>query len=300
MNTLLENAKRDPNLFFITGDLGYGVVDNFQRELPRQFLNVGVTEQSMIGIAAGIASTGKRVFVYSIGNFPTLRCLEQIRNDVCLMNQSVVIVSVGAGYAYGSQGYTHHAIEDIAVMRALPNMKIYVPCDSNESSALTSFLSKTTGPAYLRLSKNGEPDLNNVVDEIKNSKPFLLKEGKDGTLIFIGPIGSVAFEAADSLSKMGIEISLVSMPQMSEFDPNFFEKIAKEGPIFTLEEHATPGGFGSFILEKLNEFGINAKVSILASNRSNLSKIGSQGFLQTFNGIGHDAIIQKILSALAK
>ena len=155
-NTLLEEAKKNSSIVLVTGDLGFGVLDKFQQELPKQFINAGVAEQTMMGMAAGIASTGKRVFVYSIGNFPTLRCLEQIRNDVCSMNNSVVVVSVGAGYAYGSQGYTHHALEDIAIMRALPNMDILVPADPQEASLLTTHLANTQKPSYLRLGKSKE------------------------------------------------------------------------------------------------------------------------------------------------
>ena len=148
IQTLLEEAKRDSNLILITGDLGFGVLESFERELPRQFLNSGIAEQSMLGLAAGIASTGKRVFVYSIGNFPTLRALEQIRNDVCYMNNPVVIVSVGSGYSYGSQGYTHHALEDIAAMRALPNMNVISPADPIETEILTRYLASDRKPAY--------------------------------------------------------------------------------------------------------------------------------------------------------
>jgi transketolase len=173
MQTLLDNAKKDPNIVFITGDLGFGVIEDFQSQLPGQFINAGVSEQAMMGMAAGIASTGKRVFVYSIGNFPTLRCLEQIRNDVCLMNNPVVIVSVGAGYSYGSQGYTHHALEDIAVMRALPNMNVYVPCDSVEAKALTNYLCKDKSPSYLRLGKSGEPILHKSDILVNDNKYFI-------------------------------------------------------------------------------------------------------------------------------
>ncbi|MFN3077751.1 MAG: transketolase, partial [Alphaproteobacteria bacterium] len=143
IESLLEEARKDQNIILITGDLGFGVLDKFQKELPNQFINSGVNEQAMMGLAAGLASTGKRVFVYSIGNFPTLRCLEQIRNDICFMDNSVVVVSVGAGYAYGPQGYTHHTLEDIAVMRALPNLEVIVPADPIEVKVVTKFLART-------------------------------------------------------------------------------------------------------------------------------------------------------------
>ena len=164
---LLQAAKKDKDIILITGDLGFGVLDEFQSELPDQFINSGVNEQTMMGMAAGIASTGKRVFVYSIGNFPTLRCLEQIRNDVCLMNNSVVVVSVGAGYAYGPQGYTHHALEDIAVMRAMPNIEIFIPSDPAETELITNFLAKSKLPSYLRLGKSNEVVINQVALNIE-------------------------------------------------------------------------------------------------------------------------------------
>lgn len=166
VKTLLAEAKVDPNVVLITGDLGFGVLEEFEKELPSQFINSGVAEQSMIGLASGIASTGKRVFVYSIGNFPTIRALEQIRNDVCYMNNPVVIVAVGSGYSYGSHGYTHHALEDIAAMRALPNMNVVSPADPVETEVLTRFLVKDRSPSYLRLGRSGEKVLNRNIPDI--------------------------------------------------------------------------------------------------------------------------------------
>ena len=168
VKTLLEEAKTDKNIILMTGDLGYGVLDTFQNELPGQFINSGVNEQTMMGMAAGYASTGKRVFVYSIANFPTLRPLEQIRNDVCLMDNPVVVVSVGAGYAYGSQGYTHHALEDIAVLRALPNMEVIVPADPYETRELTLLIIASRKPTYLRLGKSNEPTIHTAAPKISH------------------------------------------------------------------------------------------------------------------------------------
>ena len=140
IQVLLDRARQDSRIMLVTGDLGFGVLDEFERELPTQFINAGVAEQSMIGTAAGLASTGKLVFVYSIANFNTLRCLEQIRNDISYANFPVVIVSVGAGYAYGPQGYTHHAVEDIAALRPMPNIEVLVPSDLYEVEELTKYL----------------------------------------------------------------------------------------------------------------------------------------------------------------
>ena len=299
MQTLLNNAKADKDIIFITGDLGYGVVEEFQNEIPNQFINAGVSEQAMMGMAAGIASTGKRVFVYSIGNFPTLRCLEQIRNDVCLMNNSVVVVSVGAGYSYGSQGYTHHALEDIAVMRALPNMNVYVPCDSIESKAITNFLCKDKSPSYLRLGKSGEPILHSAELTISNNKIIELKNGTDGLILFVGPIGNQALLAAKDLENIGINVSVASAPVVSNLDEDYLIESAQRGPIVTVEEHSFRGGFGSAVLEKLNSLGINFQLKIVASKQNNLSEIGSQAYLQKTNGLDHESIKESFLSLRA-
>ena len=288
MQTLLENAKKDPNIVFITGDLGFGVVEDFQSQLPDQFINAGVSEQAMMGMAAGIASTGKRVFVYSIGNFPTLRCLEQIRNDVCLINNPVVIVSVGAGYSYGSQGYTHHALEDIAVMRALPNMNIYVPCDSIEAKALTNYLCEDKSPSYLRLGKSGEPILHKSDILVNDNKAFEIRKGAKGTILFIGPIGSQVLAAAEILDKAGIDVSVISVPFTSNIDKDCLINAARKGPIITVEEHSSRGGFGSIILELLNTLNLNCTIKTVSASQYNLHEVGSQAFLQKKNGI--DAI----------
>ena len=186
VKTLYEQAKIDENIILITGDLGFQLFDDFQKNLPKQFINAGLTEQSMMSMAAGIASTGKRVFVYSIANFSTLRCLEQIRNDVCYMNNSVVVVSVGAGFAYGTLGYSHHATEDIAIMRSLPNMQIISPCDQLETEVVTKILAKTVNPSYLRLGKTGEINLNKNIPGINPGQFNILTEGNDGYIFLLG------------------------------------------------------------------------------------------------------------------
>lgn len=291
IQTLLENAKQDPNIIFITGDLGFGVIEDFQKQLPNQFINAGVSEQSMMGMAAGIASTGKRAFVYSIGNFPTLRCLEQIRNDVCLMNNPVVIVSVGAGYSYGSQGYTHHALEDIAVMRALPNMNIYIPADSIESKSITNYLCKTKTPSYLRLGKAGEPILTNNNSTQISNEIIDIRSGDDGTILFVGPIGKRALAAAEILDQMNLKVSVASVPFATEIDLAYLKNAAAKGPIITVEEHSKRGGFGSIILEALHQLDVAYKLKIVASTQQNLSEIGSQDYLQVKNGLDEKSIV---------
>ena len=151
---LTKIARNDPNVLLLTGDLGFGVFENFRKEYPKQFLNVGVAEQNMSMIAAGLALKGKRVFTYSIGNFPTLRCLEQIRNDICYHDLNVTIVSIGGGFSYGALGMSHHATEDLSIMRALPNITCVAPSSLEETKDATFQLYKKKGPSYLRLDKS--------------------------------------------------------------------------------------------------------------------------------------------------
>src|ERR1700679_3509777 len=160
--TLMEVAEHDNRVFLLVGDLGFGVVEPFVKKFPDRFLNVGVAEQNMTGIAAGLALSGKIVFTYSIANFPILRCLEQIRNDVCYHNANVKIVSIGGGYSYGSLGMTHHATEDIAILRALPGMVVVAPGDPIETEAATRAVTEHDGPCYLRLGRAGEPNIHSA------------------------------------------------------------------------------------------------------------------------------------------
>jgi transketolase len=298
VETLLEEAKKDKNIILITGDLGFGVLDKFQKELPNQFINSGVNEQAMMGMAAGIASTGKRVFVYSIGNFPTLRCLEQIRNDICLMNNPVVVVSVGAGYAYGPQGYTHHALEDIAVMRALPNLEVVIPADPIEAKLATQFLAGTKSPSYLRLGKSNEQNFNQTEPVISPGRFNELISGESGSILLVGSVGKIALNAAEELLRYGLAVSVVSVPFLMSLDKEYLIRASSKGPIITIEEHSSRGGFGSAILEFLNAENISASVGIIAAEQRDLTRIGDQEFLRKSNGLSTERIVRKFRSLL--
>ncbi|WP_426869024.1 transketolase family protein [Candidatus Planktophila versatilis] len=285
-------------MVLVTGDLGFGVLEEFASELPNQFINAGIAEQSMMGMAAGLASTGKRVFVYSIGNFPTLRCLEQIRNDVCMMNNSVVVVSVGAGYAYGVQGYTHHALEDVSVLRSLPNMEIYSPSDTLETKEITKLLANTMKPAYLRLGKVSDDLPEDPTKKLEFGKFRELVSGNDGTILFTGSLGSIALNARKVLLNKGLEIAVCSVPMISNIDITYLEKASNKGLIVTIEEQVVRGGFGSAVLEAISLSGIDARIGIIGATQKNLSLIGDQQFLRKSNGISSEAIVDKFNSYL--
>lgn len=296
VKTLLEEAKNNPDIILMTGDLGYGVLEDFQKELPAQFINSGVNEQTMMGMAAGYASTGKRVFVYSIGNFPTLRCLEQIRNDVCLMNNPVVVVSVGAGYAYGSQGYTHHALEDIAVLRALPNMEVIVPADPAETRELTLAIIASRKPTYLRLGKSNEPAIHTAPPKVSFGTINEISAGSDGTLLFSGSVGVVAVAAAKELAAQGISVAVASMPFVSTIDVNYLRGALIKGPVIIIEEHSYRGGVGSAVLEIANSSNLQGSIGLIAADQNNLSQIGDQNFLRAANGINVENIVKKFIA----
>ena len=177
IQTLVQIAERDERVWLLVGDLGFGVVTPFVERFPQRFVNAGVAEQNMTGMAAGVALRGKVVFTYSIANFPTLRCVEQIRNDVCYHNADVKIVCVGGGLAYGAVGVTHHATEDIAILRALPNMTVVAPGDPIEAGLATRAVVNWPGPCYLRLGRAGEPHIHQPDADFQIGKAITVREG---------------------------------------------------------------------------------------------------------------------------
>jgi transketolase len=204
IGVLTELAPQHPEILFLSGDLGFGVLNEYIAKFPRQFLNVGVAEQNMSGLAAGLAMEGHTVFTYSIGNFPTLRCLEQIRNDICYHDANVKIVCVGGGMSYGAVGFSHHATEDLAILRSLPGMLVLSPCDLWEAAEASRYLLSHRGPAYLRLDKSTAPVTVRQDEIFRPGSIRTVREGFDVTLAATGGILGEALLAADSLAEQGI------------------------------------------------------------------------------------------------
>jgi transketolase len=287
---LLTLAHKDSSIVLLTGDLGFGVLDQFQAKLPSQFFNCGVAEQSMMGIAAGMAASGFRPFVYSIGNFPTLRCLEQIRNDVCYMENPVTIVAVGAGFGYGSQGYSHHAIEDISIMRTLPNLEVFLPGDEFEVRMSLELILQSKSPAYLRLGKGGEKALHS--DNLPPSRsPIRIGEGTDLMICSVGAIGFEAIEARRQLNLEGISVSLYSVPVLDYESVATLLKNTEGLPILSVEENVLSGGFGSYLLEVSNSMKLNSKIHRLGIQNPTKLGVGSQSYLRQQSKIDVNAII---------
>ena len=255
INTLIECAKKDESIFVLVGDLGFSVFEEFASLFPDRYINVGVAEQNMTGIAAGLAHEGYKVITYSIGNFNTLRCFEQIRNDVCYHNLNVKIVSVGAGFSYGTAGYTHFAIEDIAAMRLLPNMRVYSPSTINEMEIVTKQLFTENSPCYVRIGSSAL----NLDYEIKKDKINIIKEGKDILILVTGNIISNVIEASKLLEEKGINVCIASVYSLEPFDADFLkEKIKNIKNILTVEEHGI-GGLYSIVSEALINYEVKIK-----------------------------------------
>ncbi|HEX8631902.1 MAG TPA: transketolase C-terminal domain-containing protein, partial [Catenuloplanes sp.] len=215
---LLAAAVDNPDLVLVSGDLGFGVVEPFIEACPGQFINAGVAEQNMTGLAAGIALAGGKVFTYSIANFPTLRCLEQIRNDIAYHGADVTVVAVGGGLAYGALGMSHHATEDLAITRAIPGLAVAAPGDPVETAAVLADLLAHGGPAYLRLGKAGERDVHPGPVRVPRGGSLELRGGGEVVLFTTGAILEVACAAADLLEQAGVRVGVRSFPWLDPID----------------------------------------------------------------------------------
>lgn len=298
-DALVAVASRDDRIWLLTGDLGFGAVEPFASRFPQRFINVGVAEQNMTGIATGLALTNKIVFTYSIANFPTLRCLEQIRNGPCYHNVSVKVVSVGGGLAYGALGMSHHATEDLAIMRALPNMTVVAPGDPLETSLATAAVTEVKGPCYLRLGRAGEPIVHKTTPEFAIGKAITVMEGSDLTVISTGTMLRAAVRAAEVLKREGTNCRVVSMPTLRPLDTEAVRAAARETPlVVTMEEHSIVGGLGGAVAEVLAEMtDRRAVLKRIGLPSAFAGAIGSQAFLLHQFGLSDDAIIHQLRAA---
>lgn len=300
--TLLEIAKNDPRIHMVLADIGYGEIEPFRDNFPDRYYNVGVAEQNMTGVACGIAMEGNIAVTYSIANFPTLRCLEQIRNDVCYHNADVKIVIIGGGVSYGPLGMSHHSTEDIAIMRALPNMVVEVPCDNFEAEAATRAMIDYKGPFYYRCGYKGESDIHSGPVDFKLGKAITVKEGSDITLMFAGPIGINVVNAAKQLEAEGISCRVVSMHTIKPIDKEAIIDAANNtGGIITIEEHNLSGGLGSAVAEVICDANVSPKIfKRLALPDVNVALIGHQEWIRDQYGLSADKLALTIKETIKK
>lgn len=291
---LISLARTNERIFLVVGDLGFSVVEPFANEFPTRYLNAGIAEQNMTGVAAGLASEGYHVFTYSIANFPTFRCAEQIRNDIAYHNLPVTVVSVGGGLAYGSLGYSHHAVQDLALMRTFPGMILACPGDPEETRACLRYLVANSGPSYLRLGKAGEPRV--------HSEPC---EAKLGSILPVKPTGAVSTKAilstaatlhlADSTLTADDRLhgwALYSLPIWNEqAKQSVVDFVRRHERVITLEDHLRAGGFGSFVQESLDGAPeLLSRVRCVALDSAVCGHVASQVLLNELGGLSTERL----------
>ena len=296
IEALEKLASIDNRIFLLTGDLGFKTFDKFRNSFPDRFINIGVAESNMIGIAAGLALSGKNVYCYSIIPFLTMRCLERIRVDLCYHNLNVKLVGAGGGLVYGLEGMTHHAIEDIAIMRTLPNMTVVAPEDPLEVKAVINESLTYKGPLYIRLGREGETCVHNSCPEFKIGKGIILRKGSDISIIATGTMLCAAKSASERLINEGLDVTLIGMHTIKPLDRDIIEYCAKNSKaIFTLEEHSIIGGLGSAVSEILIELDYRKPFRKIALPDKYCSYIGRQEYLHKKHGLTPEEIKDFIL-----
>lgn len=292
-------AADDPRVLLLTGDIGFQVFDSFREKYPDRFYNMGIAEANMIGVSAGLALSGKMPFAYTIVPFLTMRAFEQIRVDICMQNQPVKIVGVGGGVSYGVLGPTHQAIEDIAILRALPNMVVISPCDPMESQLATCAAFKHPGPVYIRLGKNGEPALHKTAYEFQIGRAVTMREGNDATIIVCGAVTKVALDTAALLEQKGIQTRVINMHTVKPVDKEAILRAAKETRgIVSVEEHSIIGGLGSAVAEVLAESDLKVPFRRVGINDIFSFAVGSQAYHWEKHGISVTNIGNLILKLI--
>lgn len=298
VRTLIEIAKDDPRVELVTGDLGFGVLKPFWEQCPDQFTNAGIAEQNMTSLAAGMALEGKIVVTYSIGNFPTLRCLEQIRNDCAYHHANVKIVCVGGGFVYGSLGMSHHATEDIAIMRALPDVTVLCPGDLVEAEAATRAMLRHPGTCYLRLGRGGEQRIHEHLEDFAIGQAIRVHDGRDIAVLSTGAIFEEVRLAESILAEQGVQPAVFTFPTVKPLDRDTILTCAQQYRLLvTCEEHQLDGGFGSAVAEVLAESPHQARLLRLGLPNLYSPLVGSQKYLRQQYGIDGAGIADSILKA---
>ena len=289
IRALTRLAAEDPRVMLVGGDLGFGVLDDFIARHPDAYVNAGVAEQNMTAVACGMALEGARAYTYSIGNFPTLRCLEQLRNDVCYHGADVTVVAVGGGFSYGQLGMSHFATEDLAILRALPEMAVVAPSDPWQVEPLVRHLHERGGPCYLRLDKSraGLPE-----GLVRFGKVRQARAGDDAVVFAAGGVLGEALAAADLLSTDGVSVRVVDVHTLKPFDAEGICAAASACEyVLTLEEHSVIGGLGGAVAEACLEGGAGVRgFKRLGLADCYPSTVGDQTYLRARYGLDRHAV----------
>lgn len=284
-----EYCKKNQDGYLIAGDAGYGVWDNFQKELPTQYINPGINEAACIGLAAGMALNNHKVFYYNIIPFVLMRCYEQVRLDICYQNLPVVLIGIGSGITYAPAGMTHYSVEDITLAKTLPNLNIISPSDPIQTKKAIEFAIKSKNPTYIRISRSGEPTI--FKDDIQIQKPQYLKSGSKGAIIFHGSIVDEVLEASKKLN----DISIISLAMISPLPEEEIKTILnKYETIYIVEEHFEEGGLGTILSDFAMKNKIYTEIKKIAIKNHFIHKIGSCSYLRKDLKIDANSIIEKV------
>ena len=300
INSVYQIMKENKNSYFLTGDLGFHTVEDIERDFGSRFINIGVAEQNMIGIASGLALTGKKVFCYSIIPFLTMRCFEQIRNDICYHNLDVTLLGVGSGMSYGILSSTHFALEDVAVLRSLPNMHIFSPADEKEAILGMQYLKTQHYPTYVRIGLRTEPVIYDDNYNFVYGKGNILKNGKDYTIFSTGTLLDGVLKATDEVSKKKNKTAtVVNIHSLKPIDKDIIISQSKNKKIvFTVEEHMINGGLGSMVAEIISEHCPNTKVVRIGTEDEFIKTVGTRSYLRKYLSLDTDEIAKKIVEFL--
>lgn len=298
VKTLEKLAEDNPDIFLLTADLGK-FFESFQEKFPKRFINCGVAEQNMIGVAAGLALSGKNVYCYSIIPFLIMKTLENIRIDICCQNLNIKLLGAGGGLVYGVEGTTHQAIEDIAIMRALPNMTVVAPGDLLETKVLAKESVNYPGPLYIRFGRDKAPQIHQTLPDLKIGRGIVLNKGKNIALVTAGTLLFEAKKVVEKLAEKGLEITFVTMPTIKPIDKELLGDLAKTHKmIFTLEDHSEIGGLGSVINEVLTEINFRGKFKKIALPDEYPKYIGHPDYLYKCYGLDPQSLTNIILKEL--
>ena len=302
--TMHEVGHKTKDVFIVVADISpAGSMAPFRADFPDRFINVGVAEQSMIGLCAGLALRGCRPFAYTIATFAIYRPFEQVRVDVCYHDLPVTIVGIGGGIAYSTLGGTHHAQEDVAVMSALPNMTVMAPCDAAETAAATWAAVERNGPVYLRLGKAGEPDLTSKApDPFTFGRIRRIREGKDVCILSYGPITKMAFDAAEAIEKeTGGTVAVVSVHTLKPLDREGIARVLKAfSTVVVLEEHSSVGSLGGQVKQVAWESDARCRLTTLSLKGEFIHAFGTHAYLLGEHGLSVEAITKAVLAPVAR
>lgn len=295
-NKIYEHAKQDRNIVVLAADFAAPSLDKFRLEMPAQFINLGISEQNMMLVAAGMALEGKKPFCYAIAPFLTLRCFEQTKLYASGMNLPITLVGVGAGFAYSDSGYTHHTVEDVAIMRTLPHMRVFQPCDNATLEVMTDLALESRSPIYLRLDRYGKDNLIGDAGHVKTGLS-VLRPVQKATILASGNMVMTALEAADRLAEKNISVGVVDACMFPLDKLRFREVFGGAETVYTLEEHTLPGGIGSHVLETASDLDMPIRVKRLGLDLSEGYPVeyGGRELLQKQYGIDADSVVERIL-----